>query len=176
MAQSQVYDHFDNLPALFNPKDSASWNNQSQAIIAQLPNRVSDPGSRKTKNAERPDLGYHLCVSHREMQLFCRQCSLAGVWAASLKQCSPVSLIKQWKENRAAALRTRTARPAQSTRTTVPASTRHRLRSRCASDALACFQYKNCTNSPSVTDVSVSSPVSTSRRCGNHVSAGCSPS
>lgn len=62
MAQSQVYDHFDNLPALFNPKDSASWNNQSQAIIAQLPNRVSDPGSRKTKNAERPDLGYHLCV------------------------------------------------------------------------------------------------------------------
>lgn len=40
------------------------------------------------------------------MQLFCQRHSVTRVWPASLKQCFPVSLIKQWKENRVAALRT----------------------------------------------------------------------
>lgn len=82
------------------------------------------------KNAERPNPGYHLYVEHREMQLFCLWCSLAGVWAASLKQYSPVSLIKQWKENRVAALRTRTEQRAQSLLLLW-----YRLYSRCALDA-----------------------------------------
>lgn len=40
------------------------------------------------------------------MQLFCQRHSVTRVWPASLKQWSPVILIKQWKENRVAALRT----------------------------------------------------------------------